>query len=705
MIFFLNSANRVYNDRELNKVPGILFGDGVFNTVAATLAAWRSGGDLLVEAAGGSMNITARPGSASVEVLSEGEAQRVIITEENQLSAAVAANVGLAQRNDAVVLRVLQSVITGDTLNVDGDNAVALTVISGSSATELTDSEISIALGGDPFVRLANILVPLSATEITPDMITDARSLVSMSKSVKLGSSVLRAIPMSEDPSDLQEGDIWFNSAEGILKMYRNGETVSLQTEDFDWGYYPPNGIDQNADQFEPIVENDGSEGQSQAQLYEVLNIVDSSGFTVMAGEVFEMPAINNPFIRLKMGNSAYPASIQVQVHTSVSDEPDTLVETVLSLGADEVPNNGYIEMYLDGSLYTPGNEYVLSVMSTRIGFVNANPWDWYQAAVQISSYAADDVLKGFVSGFANSMSSDPTAMTWGSLSTGTHFVMSIGEREELEIGKTDSAGQVHRALQAFVAKSEDITGFRLIKGEDIGTPTGDLTASLYLADEDGNPSGSVLNTATLSEADFGALSAGEIAEFPVSYDQLVVGETYVVVVDTDDHSDDDNYTIFFGGTSTGKAKSWNTADGWESLGGDFFYSIRTSANRKIIVSNDQGLIPEALVPRVAPRVNTVVSAATPFYNIDADALSITALATAITSMTTGKIGTPHNFQRFTFRIKDDGNARNITWGADFENRGATLPTTTTPGKRHTVDVEYDSVSAKWGCVRAIVEA
>lgn len=109
---------------------------------------------------------------------------------------------------------------------------------------------------------------------------------------------------------------------------------------------------------------------------------------------------------------------------------------------------------------------------------------------------------------------------------------------------------------------------------------------------------------------------------------------------------------------------------------------------------------------RIGPRVSSEASSATPTINTDnVDAHSITALATAITSMTSNLSGTPTNFQKLVIRIKDDGTGRAITWGASFESVGATLPTTTTAGKRTTVGLIYDSVAAKWGCVAAVTEA
>jgi hypothetical protein len=109
---------------------------------------------------------------------------------------------------------------------------------------------------------------------------------------------------------------------------------------------------------------------------------------------------------------------------------------------------------------------------------------------------------------------------------------------------------------------------------------------------------------------------------------------------------------------------------------------------------------------RVTKRVGSTTSSATPTINTDDyDCYSITALATAITSFTTNLSGTPTDFQELTIRIKDDGTARAITWGASFANYGAILPTTTTISKVLTVKFVYDSVAAIWGCVSAMEQA
>ena len=109
---------------------------------------------------------------------------------------------------------------------------------------------------------------------------------------------------------------------------------------------------------------------------------------------------------------------------------------------------------------------------------------------------------------------------------------------------------------------------------------------------------------------------------------------------------------------------------------------------------------------RVNPRTTTEVSSATPTINTDnTDIHTITALAVAITSMTTNLSGTPVNGQRLTIRILDNATARAITWGASFVSRGATLPTTTTLSKYLYVGFLWNSTASIWDCIATAEEA
>ena len=103
--------------------------------------------------------------------------------------------------------------------------------------------------------------------------------------------------------------------------------------------------------------------------------------------------------------------------------------------------------------------------------------------------------------------------------------------------------------------------------------------------------------------------------------------------------------------------------------------------------------------------ITTITSHATPTINTDiCGFVTITAQAEAITSMTTNLSGTPTNFQKLIFRIKDNGTARAITWGAKFVAKGVALPTTTVLSKLLTVGFIYDTVATKWGCVAVAQE-
>lgn len=112
------------------------------------------------------------------------------------------------------------------------------------------------------------------------------------------------------------------------------------------------------------------------------------------------------------------------------------------------------------------------------------------------------------------------------------------------------------------------------------------------------------------------------------------------------------------------------------------------------------------LGPFLPPRVTVVTSSATPTLNTNlADALSITALAVNLTSLTTNLSGSPANFARLTIRIKDNGTARTIALGAKFTARTVAIPTTTVAGKVLVMGFIYDTVTAMWGCVAAGSEA
>lgn len=101
---------------------------------------------------------------------------------------------------------------------------------------------------------------------------------------------------------------------------------------------------------------------------------------------------------------------------------------------------------------------------------------------------------------------------------------------------------------------------------------------------------------------------------------------------------------------------------------------------------------------RITKRVLTTTSSGTPTANTDNyDEHRITALAAAITDMSTNLSGTPNDGDMFWISITDNGTARAITWGTKFEASGSiALPTTTVASTRLDCVFVWNSVTSKW---------
>lgn len=163
-----------------------------------------------------------------------------------------------------------------------------------------------------------------------------------------------------------------------------------------------------------------------------------------------------------------------------------------------------------------------------------------------------------------------------------------------------------------------------------------------------------------------------------------------------------------YGGTGVANTGKTITVSGNTTIGSSTnTVTLTTTGNTNVTLPTSGTLATlagsETLTNKsITPRVLTITSSATPTINTDNyDAVEITALATAITSMTTNLSGTPTNFQKLITRIKDTGSAQGITWGASFASGIATLPTTTVAGKTLTAGFIYNTTSSKWECVAA----
>lgn len=94
-----------------------------------------------------------------------------------------------------------------------------------------------------------------------------------------------------------------------------------------------------------------------------------------------------------------------------------------------------------------------------------------------------------------------------------------------------------------------------------------------------------------------------------------------------------------------------------------------------------------------APNVQTVTSAGTVTPTYANDIVEVTSQAAALTLA--NPTGTPANGHPILFRIKDNGTARAITFGADYLGVGGALPTTTIAGKWMYFTGFYSSADSK----------
>jgi hypothetical protein len=141
-----------------------------------------------------------------------------------------------------------------------------------------------------------------------------------------------------------------------------------------------------------------------------------------------------------------------------------------------------------------------------------------------------------------------------------------------------------------------------------------------------------------------------------------------------------------------------NTANslalGWDSTTPQYLFAkTGASIDANLDMSNNR-----ILNAVVNPSVQEATSSAT--FTINADQ-ETTGVITAMASATTiaSPTGTPVQGQKLTFRFKDDGTGRAITWNAIFRAIGVTLPTTTTANKTIYIGCLYNSTETYWDVV------
>jgi len=133
---------------------------------------------------------------------------------------------------------------------------------------------------------------------------------------------------------------------------------------------------------------------------------------------------------------------------------------------------------------------------------------------------------------------------------------------------------------------------------------------------------------------------------------------------------------------------------------------LSLGAAGKVLTSNGESSAPTWETPTggyTAPRVTSVASATSPTINAaTTDQYNITALAATITTVSVS--GSPATGQKLVMRVKDNGTAFPITWGASFASIGVATPTTTTAGKVSYFGFIYNDVTSTFDLVASVTK-
>jgi hypothetical protein len=133
--------------------------------------------------------------------------------------------------------------------------------------------------------------------------------------------------------------------------------------------------------------------------------------------------------------------------------------------------------------------------------------------------------------------------------------------------------------------------------------------------------------------------------------------------------------------------------------------SANTPANGDYLLYVNRGILYKidyedfvALMAAIDPRVSSVGDVATVDVNCDNyNFVDVAAIAQNFTIA--NPTGTPVNMQKLLYRIKDDGTARTIDYGDQFQSRGIIKPTTTIAGKYTTMLFIRNTATSTWDLI------
>lgn len=586
MIFFINSENRYYNDHELNKVFRLLFNTGIFNTLQSTIESWKTDGDFLVKINSG-MDLTVNKGTLNLPVTVGGVEDTHLVTLGVDTDITISANSSGDDRVDAVIVRVDQSVIDADTINETGTNVVTVEVVSGSGATALSDGDISTALGGDPFVRLADVTVGDGVASIGADKIADTRVYAETKNSVQFKGERFRFIGLDADPSDAQNGDLWFSTGDEALKLKTAESVISFTSSSFD---IYSDGVAIENTSGSDVLNSTVDFGASGVYVYAGGG---SYTFELRLWQVFTAPVADLGSIFLKKGITREdwnrPVKISIMTVDGSGNIGGTTIESFTYTATEWqalTPNTPF-ELELTET-YTADTEY-------GILFEPDSSSDSDDSAVLItSSIEEGSTIPPYKRNFNDLIGTSPFDDYY--TQEGENLWFRIVTREVVNLGTSVN----NKIGQIFTANGKDMISVTLRKGTDQGLPTGDISIYLYDIDENENPVDieNPISERIITDTEWNALTDNE--EFTINLSaSLALGVKYLISIEPVNISDT-NYRELWAGTlndtySAGKMRK-AVGSTWTDLDFDLYFKINESASDKIVKTRKDGTIDPKLL-------------------------------------------------------------------------------------------------------------
>lgn len=236
--FFLNSTLANYGEEEFNYIQKFLLQQGILNTNGAD---YNDFIDLKVTQHGaGDMSVDVATGVAVINTIRNSVSFKVFVANQASANLVVTANALGTNRVDAVILK-LSRVIEPDALM---SNVSSLEVVLGTGVSALSDGAIQTAIGANfDFIRLANLTVSNGDTSILTVDIADTRIRCYSTDASVPNPTIIKFRQLSADPTTPNEGEMWYNTTDNILRYYDGASVINIQASTYTGG----NGINVTA--------------------------------------------------------------------------------------------------------------------------------------------------------------------------------------------------------------------------------------------------------------------------------------------------------------------------------------------------------------------------------------------------------------------------------------------------------------------------